>query len=81
MLCFELLLWSMGEGNVFTGARHSVHRGECIHDVPPDPPLRMHPPEGRRSTGGRYASYWKILDELFLNNILHSFNDMRELII
>ena len=45
-----------GEGNVFTGVCHSVHKG--MH-TPPSPPHQwMLPSEDRRSTSGRYASYW-----------------------
>ena len=68
--CRFPLQFEYGEGNAFTGIYLST-RG-CMQDAPPPPPLyaphRMHPrpvdathprpTEDRRSTVGRYASYW-----------------------
>ena len=44
---------SCGQGHIFTPVCHSVHRGglpQCM--------LGYQPPPGKRSTSGRYASYW-----------------------
>ena len=55
MICplFTARIRSMGQGNVFTDVCHSVQKGGLHSHQEADPS-----PEGRRSTGGRYASYW-----------------------